>query len=68
MSVPVVPVAPPLVSEDSVCSEVVMLLSVLIVLSEDVSTVGADGSDVVLSVFSVTVSVVRSTVVEERGR
>ncbi len=68
MSVPVVPVAPPLVSEDSVCSEVVMLLSVLIVLSEDVSTVGADGSDVVLSVFSVTVPVVRSTVVEERGR
>ena len=68
MSVPVVPVAPSLVSEDSVCSEVVMLLSVLIVLSEDVSTVGADGSDVVLSVFSVTVLVVRSTVVEERGR
>ena len=68
MSVPVVPVAPSLVSEDSVCSEVVMLLSVLIVLSEDVSTVGADGSDVVLSVFSVTVPVVRSTVVEERGR
>ena len=68
MSVPVVPVTPPLVSEDSVCSEVVMLLSVLIVLSEDVSTVGADGSDVVLSVFSVTVLVVRSTVVEERGR